>query len=153
MHPKLEAIFKEAESRYLKPEELKIISQYVESLPSRLETYQQLRDKELEIIQAVASQLEAQLPQAKTTDLERSLKNAMLMLRYCGMAMLLNDESFVKERLQGWLDGIVETYNTSQIETKLYRLLWQQLSKVVSKEQLSLLKPSLTIAKETFIKQ
>jgi len=153
MHPKLEAIFKEAENRYLKPEELKIISQYVESLPSRLETYQQLRDKELEIMQAVASQLEAQLPKEKTSDLERSLKNAMLMLRYCGMAMLLNDESFVKERLQGWLDGIVETYNTSQIETKLYRLLWQQLSQAMSKEQLSLLERSLTIAKETFIKQ
>ncbi|MBC6475442.1 MAG: hypothetical protein GDA48_23740 [Hormoscilla sp. GM102CHS1] len=133
MHPKLEAIFNEAESRYLKPEELKIISQYVESLPSRLETYQQLRDKELEIMQAVASQLETQLPQAKTSELERSLKNAMLMLRYCGIAMLLNDESFVKERLRGWLDVIVETYNSSEIETKLYRLLWQQLSQVMSK--------------------
>ncbi|MBC6422583.1 MAG: hypothetical protein GDA43_15405 [Hormoscilla sp. SP5CHS1] len=151
MHPKLEAIFNEAESRYLKPEELKIISQYVESLPSRLETYQQLRDKELEIMQAVASQLETQLPQAKTSELERSLKNAMLMLRYCGIAMLLNDESFVKERLRGWLDVIVETYNSSEIETKLYRLLWQQLSQVMSKEQLGLLKPSLTMAKEILI--
>lgn len=153
MHPKLEAIFNEAESRYLKPEELKIISQYVESLPSRMETYQQLRDKELEIMEAVASQLEAQQPQSKTSDLERSLKNAMLMLRYCGIAMLLNDESFVKERLLGWLDGIVETYNSSQIETKLYRLLWQQLSEVMSKEQLNLLKPSLTIVKETLINE
>jgi len=151
MHPKLEAIFNEAESRYLKPEELKIISQYVESLPSRLETYQQLRDKELEIMQAVASQLEAQLPQAKTSDLERSLKNAMLMLRYCGMAMLLNDESFVKERLLGWLDVMVETYNSAENENKLYRLLVQQLSQVMSKEQLTLLKPSLTIVKETFL--
>ena len=75
------------------------------------------------------------------------------MLRYCGMAMLLNDESFVKERLQGWLDGIVETYNSSEIETKLYRLLLQQLSQVMKKEQLTFLKPSLTIVKEKFINQ
>lgn len=152
MDPKVEAILNEAESRYLQAEELKIISKYVESLPSRMETYQQLRDKELEIMQAVASQLEAQLPKEKTIDLERSLKNAMLMLRYCGMAMLLNDESFVKERLLGWLDGIVETYNSSEIEKTLYRLTLQQLSQVMSKEQLGLLKPSLMIAKETFIK-
>ena len=153
MHPELDKILNEAESRYLKPEELKSLSQYVSSLPARLETYRQLQEKELEIMQAVASQLEAQLPQEKTSDLERSIQNAILMLRYCAMAMLINDESLVKERLLGWLDGIIETYDSSSRDSKLYRLLNQQLSQALTKQQLSLLKPSLTIAEKTLLNQ
>lgn len=151
MHSELEAIFDHAESRYLKPEELNILSQYVTSLPDRLETYRQLRDKELDIMQAVADELPNQLPNAETSHLERSIKNALLVLRYCAMAMLLNEEKFVKDRLLNWLSRTIQTYQTQEVDAVLYRLLNQQLTKILTTQQLNLLKPSLALAQNTLL--
>jgi hypothetical protein len=153
MHQHLETLFDEAENRYLKPEELKLLSQYVESLPQRMETYRLLRDQEIELMQQVADQLQAALPQEKTEVLERSIKNALLMLRYCAMAMLLNDESFVAERLLGWLSRTMQAYDSQKIDATLYRLLNQRLTQVFSPQQMSLLSPPLLLAQKSLLKQ
>jgi hypothetical protein len=145
MHPQIEAILDEAENRYLNSEELGLINQYVNSLPTRIETYRSLRDRELEIMQQVADQLQMAMPQEKTENLERSLKNALLLLRYCAMGMLFNDESFVRERLLDWLSATMSFYNTQAIDTTLYRLLNQQLSQTLP-THISLLNPMLTMA-------
>ena len=122
MHPQIETIFDEAEHRYLKPEELGVINQYVNSLPERLDTYRMLRDRELEIMQQVADQLEAALPNETVENLERSLKNALLLLRYSAMGMLLNDEAFVQSRLLSWLMTTISIHNTQAIDTALFPL-------------------------------
>ncbi|OLP18862.1 hypothetical protein BST81_08060 [Leptolyngbya sp. 'hensonii'] len=151
MHPQIEAIFDEAESRYLKSEELDVLNQYVETLPIRLETYRRLRDEELAVMQQVADQLQAELPQEKIANLERSIKNALLMLRYCAMAMLLNDESVVHERLLSWLRQNVQTYSTQTIDVVLYRLLNQRLSQTLSLQQMNLFSPLLKLAQSELL--
>jgi hypothetical protein len=153
MHQHLETLFDEAENRYLKPEELKLLSQYVESLPQRMETYRLLRDQEIELMQQVADQLQAALPQEKTEVLERSIKNALLMLRYCAMAMLLNDDTFVAERLLGWLSRTIQAYDSQKIDATLYRLLNQRLTQVFNPQQMSLLSPPLLLAQKSLLKQ
>lgn len=153
MHQHLETLFDEAENRYLKPEELKLLSQYVESLPQRMETYRLLRDQEIELMQQVADQLQAALPQEKTEVLERSIKNALLMLRYCAMAMLLNDDTFVAERLLGWLSRTIQAYDSRKIDATLYRLLNQRLTQVFNPQQMSLLSPPLLLAQKSLLKQ
>jgi hypothetical protein len=120
-------------------------------LPERLETYKYLRDQEIQIMQPVADQLQAELPQEKIGNLERSIKNALLILRHCSMAMLLNDEAFVKNRLLGWLTQTSRAYNTQTIDSTLYRLLNQQLSQVLSPQQMSLLKPSLMLVQNALM--
>lgn len=152
MHPQIEALFDEAEKRYLKPEELNTLSQYVSSLPDRLETYRRLRDHEIEILQPVADHLQVELSNERVEDLERSLKNALLLLRHCAMAMLLNDEALVQDRLLGWLEQSAQVYKTYRIDSVLYRLLNQQLSQVLSPQQLGLIKPSLALAQTTLLK-
>ncbi|EKQ69626.1 hypothetical protein OsccyDRAFT_2264 [Leptolyngbyaceae cyanobacterium JSC-12] len=146
MHPQIEALFDEAESRYLKPEELAVLSQYVDSLPARLMTYCTLRDRELEIMQQVADQLQLELPQEKVEHLERAIKDGLLTLRYCAMGMLLNDENFVKERLMSWLSGTMSLYNSQTINTVLYRLLNQRLTEALGTQAMRLLTPPLLIA-------
>ncbi len=153
MHQHLETLFDEAENRYLKPEELKLLSQYVESLPQRMETYRLLRDQEIELMQQVADQLQVALPQEKTEVLERSIKNALLMLRYCAMAMLLNDDTFVAERLLGWLSRTIQAYDSQKIDATLYRLLNQRLTQVFNPQQMSLLSPPLLLAQKSLLKQ
>lgn len=141
MHPQIATIFDEAEQRYLKPEELGVINQYVNSLPERVEAYRTLRDRELEIMQQVADQLEAALPHETVENLERSLKNALLLLRYSAMGMLLNDEMFVQERLLSWLTKAVSIHNTQAIDTALFRLLNQRLTQALTAKQINLVGP------------
>ncbi|MBD2076033.1 hypothetical protein H6F86_19600 [Phormidium sp. FACHB-592] len=141
MHPQIETIFDEAEHRYLKSEELGLINQYVHSLPERIDVYRALRDRELEIMQQVADQLEAALPNETVENLERSLKNALLLLRYSAMGMLLNDEMFVQERLLNWLTKTISIYNTQAIDTALFRLLNQRLTQALTPKQINLVGP------------
>ncbi len=151
MYTEIAAIFDEAESRYLKADELSVLGQYVGSLPQRLETYQRLRDQELSIMQQVADQLQAEMPQEPTANLERSIKNGLLVLRYCAMSTLLNDDSFVKDRLLNWLSQSTQTYNIQKVDTVLYKLLDQRLNQVFNPQQFSLLAPSLQLAKDALI--
>jgi len=151
MHPQIETIFDEAETRYLKPEELGVLGEYVNSLPTRLETYRLLRDQEIDIMQAVADQLEAELTQAKMEELERSIKNALLVLRYCAMGMLLNDTTFVETRIKGWLTQVMKAYDTHAIDTALYRLLNQHLNQVLNHDQMAQLSPLLTLAQNLLL--
>jgi Phycobilisome protein len=153
MHSQIATIFDQVENRYLKPEELKLISQYVASMPERLDTYRNLRDREVEIVQAVADQLQAALPQESEENLERCLKHALLMLRYCALSLLINDETLVERRLLSWIVPLAKVYETKAIDTKLYRLLNQQLSQVLTAKQLSYLSPSLSLAQETLLSQ
>ena len=151
MHPQIESIFDEAENRYLKAEELSVLTGYMDSLPQRMEAYQLLRDRELDIMQPIADLLQATLPKVSTTDIERSLKHALLSLRYCAMAMLLNDETFVQERLLNWLVKKIRAYNTHTIDVVLYPLLEQKLADVLNPTQLGFLMPFLTLVKENVL--
>lgn len=153
MHPQIEALFNEAENRYLKPEELNVINQYVKSLPGRMDAYRALRDCELTVMQAVADQLQVALPQEKIENLERCIKNALLVLRYCAMGMLLNDDAFAQERIVNWLSETANVYNTRQIDLTLYRLLNQKLSQALNPSHMALLSPQLVKAETLLLKQ
>lgn len=153
MHPQIKVIFDDAESRYLKPEELKLVTQYVDSLPERLETYRNLRDHELEIMQWVADQLQAAMPQENQETLERSIKKALLMLRYCAMGMLLNDEDFVKERFLSWVSETTKVFHSQPIDLKLCQLLNQRLSQVLGSKQMSCFAPTLLMAQKALLPQ
>ena len=148
MHPQLASLFNEAESRYLKSDEIKVIGQYVASLPERLDTYRTLRDHEMEIMQAVVDQLQAEFPQESEENLERCIKHALLMLRQCALSLLVNDEAIVQHRFLDWVKPLSKIYDTKAIDSKLYRLLNQQLAKALSPKQLSQLSPSLSLAQD-----
>lgn len=151
MQPTIEAMFDEAENRYLQPEELEVLSNYVNSLPNRLAVYRYLRDQEIPIMQHVADQLETRFPNESQETLERCLKNALLVMRYAAMSMLLNDKSFLENRLISWLEQTTAVYQTHTIDTALYQLLNQRLSELLSQSQLDLVRPHLTCAEKAVI--
>ncbi|NDJ19869.1 hypothetical protein [Myxacorys almedinensis] len=146
MQPPFDAIFDEAEHRYLKPDELQEMRQYVFSLKDRVSTYQMIRDRELSLMQQVADQIQYTMPDAELAALERSLKNAMLSLRYCSMGMVLNDPSFVQNRLLGWLSDSMQIHNSSAIDRAVFRLIVQQLAQVLTSQQMELFQPFLNLA-------
>ena len=153
MHPDIEAMFDEAETRYLQPQELNCLNHYVTSLPLRIETYRYIRDQEITIMQQVAEQLETQFPKENLLTLERCLKNALLVLRYSAMGMLLNDETFLQRGLINWLEGTAKAYRTEAIDQSLYECLTKRLGELLTMTQVELLTPHLALAQETLVGQ
>lgn len=139
---KLDALFESPDKRYLDASDLNVLSQYVSSIPERVAVYRTLRDQEAGIMQAVADTLQQQGNQSEAL-VERSIRNGLMVLRYVAMAMLLDDQAFVEERLRGWLPEIVKAYETQALDKQLFQLLEQKLATAMSPAQLSLLKPNL----------
>jgi hypothetical protein len=151
MHPKIEALMDEAENRYLKPEEMEALKHYAVSIAQSLKVYESLRDQEVAIFQPIADQLVKAFPDVSQEILERSLKQWLLVLRYCAMAMLLNDREFLQQRLLDWLKGLVQTHQTGEIEAQLYQLLLSRLKSLLSPQALALLQPFLTQAQTSLL--
>jgi hypothetical protein len=151
MIPKIQDLINQAQDRYLAIDELGLMESYVSSLPDRLKLYKQIRDREIDLLQAVADQVPVELPNVTDAELEAGIKNLILVLRYCSMAMLLNDESFLKERLLNWLEGIMSMRDMRRLNETLYKLLNQGLRQQFSPAQLTLIQPLITSAQVTLI--
>jgi hypothetical protein len=151
MIPKIQDLINQAQDRYLAVDELGLMESYVSSLPDRLNLYKQLRDREIDLLQAVADQVPVELPNVTDAELEAGIKNLILVLRYCSMSMLLNDESFLKERLLNWLEGIMSMRDMRRLNETLYKLLNQGLRQQFSPAQLALIQPLITSAQVTLI--
>ncbi len=153
MHPEIEALLDQAENRFLKGEELIAFKRQIATLSQRLKIYEFLREKEASIFQPVANKLQETFPDEKEETLERSLKHWLLVLRYCSMAMLLNDRDFIEQRLLDWVSGIVEAHQTQNIEATVCNLLQTRLKELLSEQARAILQPFLDQAKSMIIDQ
>jgi hypothetical protein len=149
--PKIQELINQAQDRYLASEELGLMESYISSLPDRLKLYKFIRDREIDILQTVADQVTSELPNVAVEDLENGIKNLILVVRYCSMAMLLNDESFLKQRLLDWLEGIMSMRDMRRLNETLYKLLNQVMRQQLSPTQLALIQPLITAAQVTLI--
>ncbi len=153
MHTELKALLYKAEDHYLSKSEIDTFLIEVQSLEARLQTYEFLRDREIEIFQPVADQLIQRFPGEDEAVLERSLKQWLGVMRYSAIAMLLNDSTFLQHRLLEWLTPIITARQTQPIEQELARILTNQLEKDLSEAQMILLQPFLTQSKATLLKK
>jgi Phycobilisome protein len=151
MHPEIEVLLDQAENRFLKAEELIAFKRQAASLAQRLKIYEFLREKEASIFQPVANKLQEAFPDEKPETLERSLKHWVLVLRYCAMAMLLNDRAFLEQRLLDWLSGIVEAHQTQKIELTICNLLQTRIEEILSEQARAILQPFLDQSKSILI--
>ena len=147
---KLDTLFDAPDKHYLDANDLSTLSQYVSSIPERMAVYRTLRDQEIAIMQPIADALQQQGGHAEPL-VERSVRNGLMVLRYAAMAMLLDDDAFVADRLQGWLPEMVKAYETQAVDQQLFQLLNRQLSKLFTPAQVNLLKPSLEQAQSLML--
>ncbi len=151
MHPELLSLLETAEQRYLEPKELELYRRHAASLNRRLKTYEMLREQETQIFQAIADRLVKVLPNERQENLERCLRYWLLIVRYSATAMLINDLAYLQNRLQDWVKGLLETYETYQIDVQVYDLLMQELKKYLSPDDVRLLEPFMQKTKDLII--
>ena len=152
MHPDIKTLVYEAEDHYLKLAELKIFKDSITSLVVRLETYKLLRDREIDIFQPVADALVDRFSEESQETLERALKHWLSVVRYCAMAMLLNNPEFLQRRILEWLTDIVQAHQIQEMEKHLYQLLKAGLQENLTERQWALLEPFLSQAEMTLFK-
>ena len=110
-----------------------------------------LRTQEINIFQSVANEILKSFPQEQQETLERVLKHWLSVLRYCAMAMLMNNPEFLQRRVLEWLVDLVQVHQTQKIDMALYQSLQSQLQNLLTDQQLALLQPFLEQAKETLL--
>jgi hypothetical protein len=146
MNQILDNIFVHPETGYLSTQELRLLSRYVSSLPDRIKLYRQLREQETQLMQTIVNQLPGHLTETGTPALEQSIKQAVLMLRYVAMGMLIDDSQFAMRRLASWLPTMVKAFQTQPIDQPLQQQLRSYLSRILTDKQLEMLKPGLEAA-------
>lgn len=148
MYSEIQNLMYQAEAQYLQSEETANFKKYALSLKPRLAVYETLRDREVAIFQEIVDQISTDFPQEKL--LERALKDWILIIRYCAMAMLLNDPSFLQHRLLEWLTDLVQVHQRQIIDQKIYELLQVKLQQLLEGE-FALIAPFLEQSKNTLL--
>lgn len=147
----IEALLIEAEGKYLTAEALDPIKTYVKGWPERRSAYQQLRSSEKTIVLDTLKELQRERPTLSPQVLELCKRDLVLALRHCAMAMLLQEEELLQERLIEWLEEQVRLYDLQDLYTALYRLLQQTLKQQLSPGNLELIRPYVTQAQVALI--
>jgi hypothetical protein len=150
MKPVIESIFHDAENRYLKSDALTEVNQYMSSLKERTSLYRTIRNQELTWMQPIANELEERFPSEQVSRLENSLRNAMLSLRHCAMAMLMDDPNYLEKRFLNWFQESTTIHATLEIDSYLHVALRTQLSQSLNASQFRLLSPFLNQIQEKF---
>lgn len=153
MQADFEDFFHRSEHHYLQKSEMLLFRRHIEILRQRLTAYEALRNKEIEIFQAVADQLEVACPSASSQQLSKALGRWIAVMRYCAFAMLLNNPEFLQHRLLEWLTDIVRAHQMQAIEQTLYKILQEQLAQKLPPRQNELINPFLQQAQQTLLSE
>ena len=151
MYNELRTLLYEAETKYLQKPELENFQNCISSLKARLATYECIRDQEIAIFQPIADELMASFADENTQLLEQALKHWLSVLRYCAMAMLLNNPDFLHHRLLEWLTPVVQAHKMEVLEKSIYDLLIKKLKKILTESQFLLIKPFIEQAQTSLL--
>ncbi|MEL6930699.1 MAG: phycobilisome protein [Cyanobacteria bacterium J06600_6] len=140
-----------AETEYLSMTDLGVFKSQILYLEERLKVYEQLRSQETEIFQYVSNQIAQGFPEEPETLVKQALKHWILILRYCGLAMLANDSRMLQQRILEWLPEQIEARQTQMLEKHLYSCLQKRLKKLLGNEQFFILQPYLEQSKKALL--
>jgi hypothetical protein len=143
MKPVIESLFHDAATHYLKPDATVEVNQYMSSLKERTRLYRTIRDQEITWMQPIADDLERCFPTEQIDRLENSLRNAMLSLRHCAMAMLMDDLTYLEVHFLTWFQESIEIHDTLDLDSHIHSALRQQLSQALNTSQMRLISPFL----------
>lgn len=146
----IDSILYKAEAEYLEQQDLANFKGQIFALEKRLQIYEIISSKETEVFQSIASRLVSDPDEPDKIKL--ALKHWLMVMRYCAMAMLLDNPDYLKYRILEWLSEQVKAYETKAIEQKIFELLQKRYRKVLNSEQLSILQPYLEQTRNALLK-
>ncbi|MEO0014939.1 MAG: hypothetical protein RLZZ535_3328 [Cyanobacteriota bacterium] len=151
MITEIDSLIYQAEAEYLAQKDLGIFKSQILYLSERLKIYEQIRDQETEIFQHVVNQIANNFPDEPESRVKRAVKHWLMILRYCGMAMLANDSQYLEPRILAWLPEQIAAHQMQELEQNLYGYLYKRLKKSLDNDQFSILQPYLEQSKNVLL--
>lgn len=151
MNQAIMTMFSDAEGRYLASEEIDQISDYVASLDRRIAAMQAVQAAEQRILDDALERTFQQLPKTKSYGGEfrdKASRDVGLVLRYCTMAMVRDDEKLLKDKLLYWLRTILQSFFSRKYMDVTYRELASSCERHLDQAHVQLLAPYLKLTHE-----
>ncbi len=145
----LENIVERADGTYVNSHDLRMIEQSFASWRERRDAYTAIQINEGTIVrQALEMMQDSDRFAAKPINqlgVDRCQRDMVLGLRCCALAMLLQDQDLLTNRILHWQKNIFEAMN---LNYQGYKFLWQAVRSVLNESQAEQIKPYLRHAHE-----
>ncbi len=146
MNTEIKEMFSDAEGRYLEADESQKLKQFAQSLQSRLETMEAVKAAEKAIVSETLDAVWETHPEIEsryTKARENCTRDVTLVLRYCAMAMVREDMTFLRDKMLYWLRTILQAFQFGPILDTTYRVLPRRVEAHLTPGQVQLLAPYL----------
>jgi aconitase A len=145
----LENVLERADGNYVSAQDLQLLDKALSSWKARKDAYNAVQAQEAELIQqAVTAMRNGDRFDLKPMDdlgVDRCQRDMAMGLRCCALAMLLQDEEMLKDRVLYWQQNV---FQAMKLNYEGYRFLWHATKAQLPKEQAALLGPYLQMAHE-----
>lgn len=134
---------------YAKPEELKFVNDYLQSLDVRLSAYAKVKENAEEIIAKTEAKMKAIDPnlfrnsEREFTDTWR--KDIEMLVRYAAAALLFNDQDHLREGLLLWHHTIATSYKFDTTCKTTFDIMPEVIKDYLTEEEAKLFVPILKL--------
>jgi hypothetical protein len=146
MNATIEKMFNDAEGRYLEPTEQSQLTHYAETLDARLSAMRALQQHEERLVERAVEEMMREHPDAASRHTfmrEKAARDMTLVLRYCAMAMVRDDSSFLDQKVLHWFNTIVKAFEMSDLIESGYRALRREAREALEPAHFEALDPYL----------
>jgi Phycobilisome protein len=152
MLTELDQLSRSVDGCYASDADLAFLQNYYQSFALRIRTYQHLQAVEDQILKTLEVRLQkedANLGFEEDANTKRKcVGDTRLVLRYCLVALLLNDSELLKERLLYWLQTIMRTFKHHQHRCNVtYRILQDVMRQHLPEPEAALICPLLELTR------
>ncbi|MBD2101162.1 phycobilisome protein [Leptolyngbya sp. FACHB-261] len=141
-----------ADGRYLNADELVSLEAYLSSFALRMQTHQLLQEQESLIVERVMARYLRQDPKLDARfgagAGEKCIQDMTEVLRYSAVALLRNDEEYLRENLLFWLQTIMRALEKQDTCNLAYGLLQEVITETLPADSARLANQYISIAHE-----
>lgn len=112
MNHALKQIFEHTDNAYLSADDMQLLTAYSASLSDRMAALQDLQQHEAKIAKETTDRIVEVYPKiaARIEGYEKTERDLVLIIRYCGQAMLRDDRQFLNDQLLYWLKTMLQAF-------------------------------------------
>jgi Phycobilisome protein len=146
----LETVIERSDGAYVDTEDLEVLDRAFESWGDRRNTYGLIQDKEAIIVEKTLERFQQEnanlLLTAPDSVFKKCQSDLTSVLRNCAMAMLLQDETLLKDRFLYWMQNIMRALKNQRFNVHIYQILQDVVSAELPEHNANLIMPYLRIA-------
>lgn len=146
----LETVIERSDGSYVDGEDLEVLDQVFESWGDRRNTYGLIKDKETVIVDKTLDRFQKEnanlLLTASDAVFKKCQGDLISVLRNCAMAMLLQDETLLKDRFLYWMQNIMRALKNQRFNVHIYQILQEVVKEELPEHNANLIMPYLQIA-------